>query len=281
MINIYRLKSNSFAREEESEKINPYKTIFLSMEGTNTEKEYFNGFNKYKNEFGYSPNIVIEPLSRRKKDGSSAPKLVIELLEEYLNLRNEGVYSEIKKILNEDYNDKIISDYIYNTKNLDINIVKEIDLKLEKIGYDLQYRKSLASIQNSDDIFGIVIDKDNWHNLDEIISYCKLKNYKIYISNPCFELWLLFHWLDVSICSTEEQEQILLNKVVSDKHTYISKKLSELAHHGKSGIGFKTKYLPKIDIAISNSKKFSTNVDDLKTHLGTNMSDLIILLKNG
>lgn len=281
MVNTYRLTSNSFEREKESEKISPKKTIFLSMEGTNTEKEYLNGLNEFKCELGYCPNIIIEPLSRRKKDGSSAPELVVDLLEEYLNLRSDGIYSEIKIILNEDYNDNIISKYIDNPKELESKVVKEIDLKLEKIGYDMQYRKLLSSNQNTDDIFGIVIDKDNWDNLDEIILYCNSKNYKIFLSNPCFELWLLFHWLDITSCTEEEKQKILENETISDKHTYVSKKLSDIAHHGKSGIGFKTKYLPKINIAIENSKKFATNINDLKSQIGTNLSDLIDILKDG
>ncbi|MEI3532094.1 MAG: hypothetical protein V8Q90_00415 [Bacilli bacterium] len=39
----YRLSSNAFKLEDEEEKIKPQKIFFLSVEGNDTEKEYFDG----------------------------------------------------------------------------------------------------------------------------------------------------------------------------------------------------------------------------------------------
>ena len=41
MKNKYRLSSNAFEREEETDKVEPQKVFFLSVEGNATEKEYF------------------------------------------------------------------------------------------------------------------------------------------------------------------------------------------------------------------------------------------------
>lgn len=279
MSNKYRLTSNAFEREKEEDKIEPSRLLFLSMEGSDTEKEYIDGLNKYKNELNLNSTISIEPLFRRKKDGSTAPKLVIELLEEYLTLRKEGIDVQIKQLLNNDYSSEIITNYINNPSLLSPATIKEIDFKLEKIGYDLQYKKYLENIKKDGDLFGIVIDKDSWDNIEEIIDYCKEKGYYVFISNPCFELWLLFHWIDISTLPNDKQNLIALNPKKSNKHTYVSYYLSDIAHHGKTRISFKTKYLNKLDIAIQNANKFETDLTKLPSKMGTNWPSLINLLK--
>ena len=45
MNNRFRLNSKAFEREKEEDKILPQKIYFLSVEGNDTEKEYFEFFN--------------------------------------------------------------------------------------------------------------------------------------------------------------------------------------------------------------------------------------------
>ena len=52
MINRYRLTSTVYDREEEYQKILPEKRIFLSVEGNETEKEYFDGVSKNREKMG-------------------------------------------------------------------------------------------------------------------------------------------------------------------------------------------------------------------------------------
>lgn len=47
MVNKYRLTSTVYDREEEKDKIEPLKIYFLSVEGNNTEKEYFEGISLF------------------------------------------------------------------------------------------------------------------------------------------------------------------------------------------------------------------------------------------
>ncbi len=50
------------------------------------------------------------------------------------------------------------------------------------------------------DEFWFCIDKDHWassghiDNLVQVLQHCKQADYRIAISNPCFELWLLLHF---------------------------------------------------------------------------------------
>jgi len=98
MKNKYRLSSDAFEREEEEDKIEPQKIFFLSVEGNATEKEYFEGISAYRHQLGINAVVDVQVLNRKRKDTNSAPKQVIELLEEYLRLRELGKESLIEDI---------------------------------------------------------------------------------------------------------------------------------------------------------------------------------------
>ena len=70
------------------------------------------------------------------------------------------------------------------------------------------------------------------------------------------------------------------NRKVSDKHTFVSKEVSEKAHHGKSGINFRKNYMPYIGIAISRAKEFASTEDELVDNIGCNVWKLVETMKN-
>ncbi len=68
-----------------------------------------------------------------------------------------------------------------------------------------------------DDQLWLVIDKDKWKEktLSEIASDCnKKKSFHMGLSNPCFELWLLLHYEDVSNYDPAEKVKIKENKKI-------------------------------------------------------------------
>jgi hypothetical protein len=98
MKNKYRLSSNAFERETEEEKIKPQKIFFLSVEGNATEKEYFEGISANRRLLGINAVVDVQVLHRRRNDTNSAPQQVVELLEEYIRLRECGDESIIEDI---------------------------------------------------------------------------------------------------------------------------------------------------------------------------------------
>lgn len=90
MTNKYRLSSTVYNRETEKEKIDLQKIIFLSVEGNVTEIEYFRGISAFRDILGMDARVDVEVLRRRSSDTNSAPQQVIELLEEYIRLRELG-----------------------------------------------------------------------------------------------------------------------------------------------------------------------------------------------
>jgi hypothetical protein len=48
------------------------------------------------------------------------------------------------------------------------------------------------------DVLWLVIDTDRWGDkqLSEVTSECVSKHFRLAVSNPCFELWLILHYED-------------------------------------------------------------------------------------
>ena len=287
MKNKYRLSSDAFERETEEEKIQPQKIFFLSVEGNATEKEYLEGISAYRAQLGIHAIVDVQVLGRKRKDTNSAPQQVIELLEEYLQLRESGKESLIADIPSgfvEKYGEDFIRRYLEESDGISKRKKNEFVTDLLKIGYDINYRKYLQKYNSNLDEFGILIDRDAQShseiNMEECIRHCKEHNYSCYIANPCFEFWLLLHLSDVESEYADKLTDIHENKKVSDSHTFVSKELSIKAHHGKSGINFSENYLPFIDIAIARARRFASDEYELVEHIGCNIWKLIEAMKS-
>lgn len=281
-MNKFRLSSNAFERESEEEKILPKKVFFISIEGNVTEKEYLRGLSKYREELGINVLVNVEVLERKSSDTNSAPLQVIELLEEYINLRGldeNDMINEIPASLIDQFGESTIKQFIEDPSQIEKEKRSSISTQLTNFGYDLEYRKYLNKFDSDLDEFCILIDRDTKShsetNMNECISHCKTNGYTCYVTNPCFEFWLLLHFSNVIEEYADKLEAIKDNDMLSDKHTFVSNEVSMKAHHGKKGIGFKTKYLPRIDDAISHAKEFPSDVDELVDKIGCNIWKLI------
>ncbi len=282
MTNKYRLSSTTYNRETEEEKEDLQKIIFLSVEGNVTEKEYFDGVSANRKNLGIDSRIDVEVLKRRSNDTNSAPQQVIELLEEYIRLREYGkekLIEDIPEEFAEKYGIEFIQQYLYAPNELPKKKRNLFITDLMKIGYDINYRKYLNKYNSKLDEFCVLIDRDiQTHsevNMQECIDYCKVKGYKCYIANPCFEFWLLLHLSDVEIEYSDKMHLIKENAKVSHSHTYVSKEVSDKAHHRKGGINFKKNYLPMIDVAIQRAKRMPSEENDLVDCIGCNLWKLL------
>ncbi|MBQ5559740.1 MAG: RloB domain-containing protein [Lachnospiraceae bacterium] len=261
--------------------LTPKKIYFISVEGVATEVEYLQGLSDYRTELGINALVNIEVLRRKTKDGYSAPEQVIELLEEYLSLREAGnnIFSDIPDEIKNNFSPDFIQLYIETPESISPKERNRFELALRKTGYDLAYRKYLSKYTSNLDEFCILIDRDTGSHSSEdmnfILQYCKEKNYRCFITNPCFEFWLLLHFSDVYEEYLDQFDLIRENKKVSNAHTFVSNELSAKAHHGKKGIAFKEKYLPHIEEAIIRASKFASDNEALITDIGCNIWILI------
>ncbi len=122
----------------------------------------------------------------------------------------------------------------------------------------------------------MIIDKDRWTNIPEIIQKCNdLKNMFVAVSNPCFEFWLLLHIKNIDDYSKEELNAIIQNKKVTNKKKYIDTQITEiLGSYNKSNPEPK-RFIPFINKAVSQAKKLDNPTEDFPQKLGSHVYKLV------
>ena len=294
----FRLNSDGmFSRPEEIFPEKPLRIIFLSVEGNVTEQNYFSWLEKYREKLGIKTGVHVHPLRRGKRDNFSAPAQVLELLEEYIEIRESDILPDrMRKVIPTKYTDAFVQQYMKDPDSVDKDKKEQFEMLLKQVGIDLEYQFFVKEYQGQDDLFGVVIDRDyNTHTvmqLNEIRKQCIEKDYHFFITTPCFEFWLLLHLVDVKKQYKGDMQKFRDNEKKTNKHTFTSFQVSEHAGHSKkiSEKIFRQYYLNHIDYAISQTKKsFSTDVEELigtdetedskKGKLGSNLPELFKLLR--
>lgn len=294
----FRLSSDGmFSRPEEIFPEKPLRIIFLSVEGNVTEQNYFSWLEKYREKLGIKTGVHVHPLRRGKRDNFSAPAQVLELLEEYIEIRESDILPDrMRKVIPTKYTDAFVQQYMKDPDSVDKDKKEQFEMLLKQVGIDLEYQFFVKEYQGQDDLFGVVIDRDyNTYTvmqLNEIRKQCIEKGYHFFITTPCFEFWLLLHLVDVKKQYKGDMQKFRDNEKKTNKHTFTSLQVSEHAGHSKkiSEKIFRQYYLNHIDYAISQTKKsFSTDVEELigtdetedskKGKLGSNLPELFKLLR--
>ena len=286
-----------FERPEEKMQEKPLRIIFLSVEGNETEASYLSFVNKYRDMLNIKTCVHIHTLKRAKSDTKSAPRDVLELLEEYVDLRKTvNLPERIRRLIPDKYSEEFIRTYLEEKDMLDFAQKKQFESLLRQVGIDLAYEHFLHTYTGEDDIFGVVIDRDHDAHtitqLKDIMKQCTANGYKIFITTPLFEFWLLLHLADIKKDYADRLEDFRTNPKTSNKHTMVSYEVSKIAGHSKklSETKFKTFYLPKIDYAIKQANEaFCTNIEQLIGNegdednefglLGSNFPELFELLR--
>ena len=278
-ISRFRLRSSAFDRPEERTQRNPKKVIVLSVDGDNTEKDYFSHLNTTLD----SAIIQIEILRHKQGDGYSDPKYVVELLQEYINVRNgEIIPDDSLNQMIAKYSVETIKAYFNNPESISKELKNKIKNSMLETGIDIEYRRHLQSFKDDGDMFCVILDRDpdshSRESLEECLKKCEEKEYGFYLSNPCFEFWLLLHLCDVKKeFNQNELDGFKTNAKVSTQHTKVSKEVSNRAHHGKSisRKKFMSIYAPNIHFAIEQAKAFSSAFPELFDEIGSNIPELL------
>lgn len=280
----YRLSGGLFDREEEIEDVK--RMVFLSVEGRRSEPSYFQNFNRCLIDGGCR-NVLVHVL-KHPNDGLSSPADVYNLLEECHSLKADDqlLPADVVDKLKESFTEEEIAALVDDTSNLPVERRREFFGILLKMGINLSYRKFLKRATVSDgDVFAVVIDRDckshSREDLVEILEKCKSKSFLCCLTNPCFEFWLLLHLVDVeSLLEPKELEKIVQNEKISRRHTYVSKRVSDLAGHAKkiSWPVFDKHYRPNLSKAIESAKSFAQTNEDILDRVGTTMPALLEMM---
>ena len=118
----------------------------------------------------------------------------------------------------------------------------------------------------ADDELWLVVDKDRWTEamLSHVATECAQDNYMhMALSNPCIELWLLLHLVDISILTHEEHLQWLENRRKS-KNTdpYLKVRLrQEMGSYHESAYDA-SMLIANVETAIEQAKTLDKNLAD-------------------
>ena len=105
-----------------------------------------------------------------------------------------------------------------------------------------------------------------------VLEECQKRKFGLYVTNPCFEFWLLMHFDDVSEL---DQEQLIENPRITSKRRYAEDELRKrIPGYTKSAYDAMT-LVRNIDVAIHNEKDFCEDINALKDSVGSNVGLLI------
>ena len=249
-------------------------------------------------EYGWSnPKKILEQLLKDleeiEDEKLSYKTLVDKIMEIIVEDKNFSLKiskkSNLKEVI-EDIENEI--EFLENTvKNIEEDcitllsiITKKVFLVKEEIANILE--KVLENIGNqqitySEDIdkMCLIVDRDKKSFKEEQYNYvkeeCKRKNFKFYVTNPCFEFWLLLHFDEVHSIN---REKLLENKRASSKVRYVESELKKYFPYNKNKYNAEL-LIEKIDLAIENEKRFCEDIEELKDKLGSNIGLLTKELK--
>lgn len=277
----HRLNAGNRFERPETQSIK--RVVFLSVEGEVTERRYFEFVRESRETLGIKSVVEIHVL--RRGNSSSSPEKVVELLENYLEVRNNNDFlAEVDKLELKHYDKEFIHKYLEAPDTIDVKEKRQFEGFLKEEQLDLTYLLFLNKFKGSDngenDVFGIVIDRDAGNhspeNMARIFDECDEKGYRCFLTNPRFEFWLLLHVADVKSEYPDELEKMLdFNDETVDKH------LLEKTGGGKKiqRKTFDTYFLPNIDTAIERANGLCTSRNELLDQLGSTLGELFELLR--
>lgn len=278
----HRLNAGNRFERPETQSIK--RVVFLSVEGEVTERRYFEFVRESRETLGIKSVVEIHVL--RRGDSSSSPEKVVELLENYLEVRNNNDFlAEVDKLELKHYDKEFIHKYLEAPDTIDVKEKRQFEGFLKEEQLDLTYLLFLNKFKGSDngenDVFGIVIDRDAGNhspeNMARIFDECDEKGYRCFLTNPRFEFWLLLHVADVKSEYPDELEKMLnFNDETVDKH------LLEKTGGGKKiqRKTFDTYFLPNIDTAIERANGLCTSRNKLLDQLGSTLGKLLNCCEN-
>lgn len=284
---------------------------FLVFEGTKTEVQYFNGIIDNRDELGVDLLIELTPLLRSyNEENWSNPKKILLMLIDYLEnsiKQDLTVDLFLDRVADWMSEEGIISaNSIYNRENFKVSGIKHFtengylpddiiklntacEIIVSFISCDINIADAMASIHEyvnshrilydpETDKVCLITDRDKQcfksEQYDFVLKMCEQKRYSFYVTNPCFEFWLLLHFDEVLQMN---KDNLLSNprETPKAKKRFLEKQLSILMNgYKKEHLNF-DKLKNRINNAISNEEHFCEDITKLKSELGCNIGKLM------
>ena len=284
------------------------KKYFLIYEGEKTEKIYFDAIHQNRIKIGINPLIELIPLLRSDSErGKSHPDKILDMVFDIIEEQRSGEITcqrlcdwitdyfiderllncrdKIREILNQicqsdlqlEANDYITKDCVEEKCKL---VVSKFSEKMS-IPNAIEYVRDIIdsghfTYDAEIDKICIVVDRDKdsftESQYDSVLRVCHKNHFGFYITNPCFEFWLLMHFDEV--CELDAVK-LLENPFGPSERRYTEQQLRNILKGYE-----KSKYDTDIlilntDKAIETEKQFCEDEEQLKYKIGSNVGLLI------
>lgn len=122
------------------------------------------------------------------------------------------------------------------------------------------------------------VAKPENNQYEYVLNKCIENKFNLYISNPCFEFWLLLHFDEV--LSLDKQRLLENPKMNAKGRRYTEQELRNVLR-GYSKSGYNAEILiENVDKAVENEKLFCEDINRLEYEIGCNLGLLIQELKS-
>lgn len=109
-----------------------------------------------------------------------------------------------------------------------------------------------------------------------VLDKCREMGFQFYLTNPCFEFWLLLHFDEVF---TLDEKKLLENPKVTAKRRYTEHELRRIFKNYDKSTYDAELLVKNIDKAIENEKRFCEDIEELENSVGSNIGKLIIRMR--
>ena len=137
------------------------------------------------------------------------------------------------------------------------------------ITYDENVDKICFIFDRDRDSFVVHSGKNQY---EDVLNICRKRKFGFYLTNPCFEFWLLLHCDDVSDL---DEDMLLDNPKVRAKRRYTEQKLREKMPKYRKSVYDTNWFIERINIAIKNEKNYCENEEELEHSVGSRVGILI------
>jgi hypothetical protein len=110
----------------------------------------------------------------------------------------------------------------------------------------------------------LVVDVDRWQEqmLAEVARLCTQKRYRIAVSNPCFEIWLLFHVRSLEEYSEPERAEFRTNWKDGTNRTRLERELVTILGKYNKSAPDPNDFLPNVSVAIDRARAADIRPED-------------------
>lgn len=193
--------------------------------------------------------LVFKP--RRREGANRDASLIV--------IATEGARTERK------YFTDLINQEHFKRPNVHVEIVERPPAQSapEHVIQTLDRFRSKYKLRGSDELW-MVIDRDRWQQamLADVAARCIQKEYRLCVSNPAFELWLLLHVKHMGDYEQEVLDELARNARCTRNRTRLEQELRDILGSYNKSNPDTIRYFPEIESAITQARQLDGNPAD-------------------